>query len=172
MEEYRKKKPLFNSGGDNKPYPDILHALEDHFDLHESFKNTLEEKHAAVADAKACDRAEGDVIREASLGLYVASREEKENDNQADDAAGGSGKKNGRRQSFGGRNSGGESNHQMVEAIFQKYAEEKKEEKCRRMEFNECRIALEEKHAEDERGASRAMQHEVMMTLISHLSNK
>jgi hypothetical protein len=171
MEEYRKKKPLFNSGGDNEPYPDILRALEDLFDLHESFKNTSEEKRAAVADAKARDRAEGDAIREASLGLFVASREEKENDNQADDAAGGSGKKNGRRQSFGGRNSGGENNHQMVEAIFQKYAEEKKEEKRRRMDFNERRIALEEKRAEDER-ASRAMQHEMMMTLISHLSNK
>jgi hypothetical protein len=115
MEDYRKKKPLFNSGGDNEPYPDILRALEDLFDLHESFKNTLEEKRSAVADAKARDRAEGDAIREASLGLFVASREEKENDNQADEAAGGSGtKKSGRRQSFGGRNSGGESNHQMV----------------------------------------------------------
>jgi hypothetical protein len=171
MEEYRKKKPLFNLGSDNEPYPDILCALEDLFDLHESFKNTLEEKHAAFADAKARNRAEGDAIREESLGLFVALREEKENDNQADDAAGGSGKKNGRHQSFGGCNSGGENNHQMVEAIFQKYAEEKKEEKCHRLEFNERRIALEEKRAEDEH-ASRVMQHEMMMMLISHLSNK
>jgi hypothetical protein len=100
--------------------------------------------------------------------LFVVSREEKENDIQADEAAGG--KKNGCRQSFG-RNSGGVSNHQMVEAMFQNYAEEKKEKKSCRMDFNECRIALEEKRAEDER-ASRAMRHEMMMTLISHLSNK
>jgi hypothetical protein len=130
----------------------------------------LEEKRSAVADAKARDRAEGDAIREASLGLFVASREEKENDNQADEAAGGSEKKNGPCKSFG-CNSGGESNDQMVEAIFQTYAEEKKEEKRRRMEFNKCRIALKEKCAEDER-ASRVMHHEMMMTLISHLSKK
>jgi hypothetical protein len=67
MEEYRKKKPLFNSGGDHEPYPDILRALEDLFDLHESFKNTLEEKQAAVADARARNHAEGDAIREAGL---------------------------------------------------------------------------------------------------------
>jgi hypothetical protein len=39
------------------------------------------------------------------------------------------------------------------------------------MEYNERHLALEEKRAEDDR-ASRQMQHEVMMTLIVHLSNK
>jgi hypothetical protein len=59
MEEYRKKKPLFNSGGDNEPFPDILRALEDLFDLSESFKNDSDEKHASVANAKARDHAKG-----------------------------------------------------------------------------------------------------------------
>jgi hypothetical protein len=39
------------------------------------------------------------------------------------------------------------------------------------MEYNERRLALEEKRAKDDR-ASHQMQHEVMITLIAHLSNK
>jgi hypothetical protein len=47
----------------------------------------------------------------------------------------------------------------------------KKEEKRRRMEYNERHLALEEKRAEDDHGLHQ-MQHEVMMTLIAHLSKK
>jgi hypothetical protein len=39
------------------------------------------------------------------------------------------------------------------------------------MEYNERHLALEEKRADDDR-ASRQMQHEMMMNLITHLSNK
>jgi hypothetical protein len=183
MKKYRATQPDFNSGGDNALYSDNLRALEDLYDLHESFKNTTTEKKASAADARARDRAEGDAIRDASLGLFVDLRDEggseedeennKENDNPETPAAAASKKKNSRRVSSGsaGRHSAGESNHQIVESIFKKYTDEKKEEKRRRMEYNERRLALEEKRAEDDR-ASRQMQHEVMMTLIVHLSNK
>jgi hypothetical protein len=53
----------------------------------------------------------------------------------------------------------------MVQLIFNKYTNEKKEEKRRRMEFNERRLALEEKRTEDDR-ALHQMQHELMLTLI------
>jgi hypothetical protein len=82
MKNYRATKPTHNSGGDNEPFSDNLRALEDLYDLHESFKNASTEKQAAAADARARDRAEGDAIREASLGLYVASRKEEEDDNE------------------------------------------------------------------------------------------
>jgi hypothetical protein len=70
-----------------------------------------------------------------------------------------------------GCNSSGEGNYEIIESVLKKYLEEKKEDKHHRLECNEHRIALEEKRAEDER-ASCLMQHEMMMMLISHLTNK
>jgi hypothetical protein len=153
-------------------FSDNLRALEDLYDLHESFKNMTNKKKTSAADAWAHDRAEGDAIRDASLGLFVAARDggtsedddEKENDNPETPATAALKKKNSRRVSSGsaGCHSTGKSNHQIVESLFKKYTDEKKEEKRRRMEFNERRLALEEKRAEDKRA----------MTLIAHLSNK
>jgi hypothetical protein len=184
MKNYRATKPAFNSGGDNEPFSDNLRALEDLYDLYESFKNASTEKQAAAADARARDRAEGDAIREASLGLYVASREEeddddheKENDNPDDAPAASSArptKKNNRRQSSGsggGRYSAGEESYQKIESLFKKYTDDKKEDKRRCLEYNERRLALEEKRAEDER-AARLMNHEMMMSLIANLNKK
>jgi hypothetical protein len=183
MKNYRATKPTHNSGGDNEPFSDNLRALEDLYDLHESFKNASTEKQAAAADARARDRAEGDAIREASLGLYVASCEEegddneKENDNPDDAPAPSSAhptKKNNRRQSSGsggGRYSAGEDSYQKIESLFQKYTDEKKEDKCRCLEYNECRLALDEKRAEDEHAAC-MMNHEMMMSLIANLNKK
>jgi hypothetical protein len=95
MKKYRATKPTHNSGGDNKLFSDNLRALEDLYDLHESFKNTTNEKKTSAADARARDRAEGDAIRDASLGLFVAASDggtsedddEKENDNPETPAA-------------------------------------------------------------------------------------
>jgi hypothetical protein len=106
--------------------------LEDLYDLHESFKNESSEKKAAAADTRARDRAEGDAIRDASLGLFVSSRDddEKENDNPKPVAAAKTTKK-GCRLSSGttaGCHSGGEDNYQMIEAIFKKYSDEKQDE--------------------------------------------
>jgi hypothetical protein len=36
--------PAFNLGGDNEPFSDNLHTLEDLYDLHESFKNVTTKK--------------------------------------------------------------------------------------------------------------------------------
>jgi hypothetical protein len=41
----------------------------------------------------------------------------------------------------------------MIESIFKKYTNENKDEKCRRMEYNERRLALEEKRADDDRAS-------------------
>jgi hypothetical protein len=166
MKAYRAKKPLFNSGGDNEPYPDILQALEDLYDLHESFKNETEDKRSTVAEARARDRVEGEAIRNASLGIFVAARgssdEEKENDNfPAAVSVGTKAAKPGRRQSFG-RNSAGENSIQSLESIFEKYTKEREESKRRRMEIEERRVALEEKRVEQ--------HHQMMMTLISELT--
>jgi hypothetical protein len=62
-------------GGNNELFSDNLRALEDLYDLHDSFKNTTTEKKASAADARARDRAKGDAIRDASLGLFVSSRD-------------------------------------------------------------------------------------------------
>jgi hypothetical protein len=169
MKKYRATQPDFNLGGNNALYSD---------------KTQQPEKKTSAADARARNHAKGDAICDASLGLFVAlrdggtSEEEeqqyKENNNPPETpAAGALKKKNNRRVSSGsaGRHSAGKGNYQIVESIFKKYTDEKKDEKCRRMEYNECRLALEEKCAEDDR-ALRQMQHEVMMTLIVHLSNK
>jgi hypothetical protein len=179
MKKYRATKPAFNSGGDNEPFSDNLRALEDLYNLHESFKNALTEKQAAAANARACDRAEGDAIRDASLGLYVTTGEgeddddKKENDNPVTPAAlSRPTKKNNRRQSLGsGRHSAGEEGYQTIETLFKKYADDKNKDKRRHLEYNECRLALEEKRAKDDH-ASRQMQHEMLMLLITNLSKK
>jgi hypothetical protein len=44
MKKYRATMPTHNSGGDNELFSDNLRALEDLYDLHESFKNTTNEK--------------------------------------------------------------------------------------------------------------------------------
>jgi hypothetical protein len=75
MKKYHATKPTHNSGGDNELFSDNLRALEDLYHLHESFKNTTNEKKTSAADARARDRAEGDAIRDASLGLFVAARD-------------------------------------------------------------------------------------------------
>jgi hypothetical protein len=103
IRKYRATKPTHNSGGDNELFSDNLRALEDLYDLHESFKNTTTEKKTSAADARARDRAEGDAIRDASLGLFVSSRnggtsdeeeqQDKENDNPENPAAAASQKK-------------------------------------------------------------------------------
>jgi hypothetical protein len=97
---------MHNSGGDNELFSDNLRALEDLYDLHESFKNTTNEKKnfCRRCPGRACDRAEGDAIREASLGLFVAACDggiEKENNNPETPAAAASTKKNNRRVSSG-----------------------------------------------------------------------
>jgi hypothetical protein len=189
MKNYRATKPTHNSGGDNEPYSEILDGLEDLYDLHESFKNTTTEKRTAAADTRMRERAEGDAIRNASLGLFVAARNneeqmdeeevveqpnnENDNPNPVAVSVATTKKKNNRRMSSGsGHTSAGEADYQMVESIFKKYyTEEKKEEKRCRMEYNERRLALEEQRAADER-ASRQMQHDMMMSLIANLSKK
>jgi hypothetical protein len=169
MKSYRAKKPMFNSGGDNEPYPDILRALEDLYDLYDSFKNASEEKRSTVVDARARDRVEGEAIRNASLGIFVAARSDEETENQNDNipavASGGTNKatKPGRRQSLG-RNSAGENNIQSLENIFEKYTKEKEESKRRRLEIEERKVALEEKRVEQ--------HHQMMMTLIGELTKK
>jgi hypothetical protein len=185
MKKYRATKLTHNSGGDNELFSDNLRALEDLYDLHESFKNATTEKKASTADARARDRAQGDAIRDVSLGLFVAARDggtsEEDDENEKENnlgetpaaaaAASLTKKKNNRRVSSGsaGCHSAGKVDYQLVESIFKKYTDEKKDDKCRRMEYNERRLALEEKRAADDR-ASRQMQHEMMMTLIAHLS--
>jgi hypothetical protein len=182
IRKYRATKPTHNSGGDNELFSDNLRALEDLYDLHESFKNTTTEKKTSAADARARDRAEGDAIRDASLGLFVSSRnggtsdeeeqQDKENDNPENPAAAASQKKN-RRVSSGsssGRFSVGEADYQTMQSVFKKYNEEKRDEKRRKMDLYERRLALEEKRADDDR-AARQMQHEVMMTLIARLND-
>jgi hypothetical protein len=59
----------------------------------------------------------------------------------------------------------------MIESIFKKYTNKKKDKKHPRMEYNERCLTLEEKHNNDDR-APHQMQHEMTMTLIVHLSNK
>jgi hypothetical protein len=168
MKSYRAKKPLFNSGGDNELYPDLLQALEDLYDLHESFKNESEDKHSTVAEARARDRVEGEAIRNASLGIFVAARgssdEEKENDTAPAAVLVGTNKaaKNAARHQSFGRNSAGENSIQSLESIFEKYTKEREESKHRRMEIEERRVALEEKRVEQ--------HHQMMMTLISELT--
>jgi hypothetical protein len=44
MKKYRATKCTHNSGGDNELFSDNLRALEDLYDLHDSFKNTTTEK--------------------------------------------------------------------------------------------------------------------------------
>jgi hypothetical protein len=138
-------------------------------------------KKTSAADARARDRAEGDANREASLGLFVAACDggssednnvEKENNNPETPAAAASTRKNNHRVSSGsaGRFSAGESDYQMMQSVFKKYNEEKRDEKRRKMDLYERRLALEEKHADDDR-ASHQMQHEVMMTLNAHLND-
>jgi hypothetical protein len=58
----------------------------------------------------------------------------------------------------------------MMQSVFKKYNEEKRDEKRRKMDLYERHLALEEKRADDDR-ASRQMQHEVMMTLIARLND-
>jgi hypothetical protein len=90
MKKYRTMKPTHNLGGNNELFSDNLRALEDLYNLHKSFKNTTNEKKTSAADARARDHAEGDAIRDASLGLFVTACDggsskdddiEKENDN-------------------------------------------------------------------------------------------
>jgi hypothetical protein len=73
MKKYRVTKCTHNSGGNNEFFSDNLRALEDLYDLHDSFKNMTTEKKASAANARARDRAEGDAIRDASLGSLVPS---------------------------------------------------------------------------------------------------
>jgi hypothetical protein len=104
IKKYRATLPSFNSGGDNEPFSDNLCAFEDLDDLHESFKMRQPKKKASAADARARDCAEDNVIRGASLGLFVASQEgggseqkddnNKENDNPPATAAATSTQKN------------------------------------------------------------------------------
>jgi vacuolar-type H+-ATPase subunit I/STV1 len=82
-------------------------------------------------------------------------------------------KKKNRRVSSGsssGRFSVGEADYQTMQSVFKKYNEEKRDEKRRKMDLYERRLALEEKRADDDR-AARQMQHEVMMTLIARLND-
>jgi hypothetical protein len=81
-------------------------------------------------------------------------------------------KKNNRRVISGssGRFSVGEADYQMMQSVFKKYNEEKRDEKRRKMDLYERHLALEEKRADNDR-ASRQMQHEVMMTLIARLND-
>jgi hypothetical protein len=81
-------------------------------------------------------------------------------------------KKNNRRVSSGssGRFSVGKADYQMMQSVFKKYNEEKRDEKRRKMDLYERHLNLEEKRAHDDR-ALRQMQHEVMMTLIAHLND-
>jgi hypothetical protein len=81
-------------------------------------------------------------------------------------------KKNNRHVSSGssGRFSVGDADYQMMQSVFKKYNEEKRDEKRRKMDLYERHLALEEQHADDDR-ASRQMQHEVMMTLIARLND-
>jgi hypothetical protein len=184
MKKYRATKPDFNSGGDNALYSDNLRALEDLYNLHESFKNTTTEKKKRLQPmpgpvimpkamlfampASAClltyemkeeaKKMKKTTRKTTTLRLLPLPRRRKKNSRHVSSGS-------------AGRHSTGESNHQIVESIFKKYTDEKKEEKRRRMEYNERRLALEEKHAEDD-CALHQMQHEVMMTLIAHLSNK
>jgi hypothetical protein len=113
--------------------------------------------------------------------LFVAARDggssedddiEKENDNPETPAAAALTKKINRHVSSGsaGRFSAGESDYQKMQSVFKKYNEEKRDEKRRKMDLYERRLALEEKRADDDR-ASRQMQHEVMMTLIARLND-
>jgi hypothetical protein len=190
MKNYRATKPTHNSGGDNEPYLEILNGLEDLYDLYESFKNSTTEKRAAAADTRMRERAQGDAIRDASLGLFVTAHNNEEEEDDDDElvnnendnpdpvpavsvATTTKNKRNKHRVSTGsGRTSTGETNYQMIESIFKKYTDEKKEEKWRRtMEYNERQIALKEQRAAND-CASRQMQHNMMMSLITHLSKK
>jgi hypothetical protein len=101
-----------------------------------------------------------------------ALEEQNKNDNPKTDATAALTKKNCYLSSgTSGCHNAGEQNYQMIESIFKKYTDKKKDEKSQHMEYNEHCLTLEEMHADDD-CALRQMQHEMMMNLIMHLSNK
>jgi hypothetical protein len=169
MKAYREKNEKFKTGCDNEAFPELLQGLEDLFDLHESWKNQSDKKRASAVDARARDRAEGEAIRQAGLGLFVAAAAENNENDDPSPSNSNEKKKGGRRLS--GRFSAGENQQQSMEALFQKYSKEKEETKRRRIELEQERLVLERQRIEEAR-AERDMQHQLMMTLINHLNNK
>jgi hypothetical protein len=168
-----KKNEKFKTGCDNEAFPELLQGLEDLLDLHESWKNQSDQKRASAVDAHARDRTEGEAIREAGLGLFVAAAEAENNENNENNnptPCNSNEKKTGGRR-LSGRFSAGENQHQSMEASFQKYLKEKEETKCRRIELEQERLALEKQRIEEAR-IGREMQHQLMMTLINQLNNK
>lgn len=163
MKVHRNNKPSRNSGEDNEPFPELLQALEDLYDLDQSWKNATDDKRAMAVDAKVCDRAEGEAIREAGLGIYVRNKN-KENENDEDDNPVSPTQK----KTPGRRYCAGEEKMGNLENVFEKYAEKKEENKRRKLELEAHRLELEEKRLAAEQ-KEKQMQHQLMMAMITKL---
>jgi hypothetical protein len=170
MKAYREKNVKVKTGCDkNKAFLELLQGLlEDLFDFHESWKNQSDQKHASTVDARARDRAKGEAIRQAGLGLFIAAEaENNENDNPTPSNS--NEKKGGHRLS--GCFSAGENQQQSMEDLFQKHSKEKEETKRHHIKLEQERFSLEKQRIE-EAHVGREMQHQLMMTLINQLNNK